>query len=61
MMQLLTIVHIICIKTIVSIFFRIHGWIGSSKEQDLFEIESFCNIKVWTFGVSTFIYFIYLI
>ncbi len=26
------------------LFFRIHRWIESSKEQHLFEIEIFCNI-----------------
>ncbi len=43
------------------LFFRIHRWIESSKEQHLFEIEAFCNIiNVFTvtfeqFNASTLI------
>ncbi len=35
---------IINVETVVLIF-RIVWWIESSQEQDLFEIEIFCNIK----------------
>ncbi len=37
------------------LFFRIHRWIESSKEQHLFEIEIFCNIiNVFTVSFDQF-------
>ncbi len=38
------VLHNIFVETWYILFFRIHRWIESSKEQHLFEIAIFCNI-----------------
>ncbi len=38
------VLHNIFVETVIILFFRIHRWIESSKEQHLFEIETFWNI-----------------
>ncbi len=34
----------IFVETVMLLFFRIHRWIESSKEQHLFDIEIYCSI-----------------
>ncbi len=43
-------------ETRIYIFFRIHRWIESSKEQHLFEMEIFCNMSLLSLLINLMCY-----